>query len=154
MKKILTATSLLMIFSTSVFAQIPQELQNLIPAGRSDVRVDGRTSDNAKCTIDISSVSFGYAANIAVLDEQGNLDSRRFAKFQIGLGHELQRFINENNTLVAISVHKKGSQYSNDTRSTFKVNSVGNAIKSVQVIDESKGLFGYKTEANETCFLN
>jgi hypothetical protein len=154
MKKMISLTSLFLILSSSAFAQIPQELQKLIPAGRNDVRLDGKTSDKVKCTIDISSSSFGFAANVAVLDEKGGVDSRRFANFQIGLGHELTSLKKESSMLIAVSAHQKSTQYGSETRSTFKLNSDGNSIKSLQIIDESKGLLGgFKTETNETCFI-
>lgn len=154
MKNLTTITILsLSMLSFSAFAQVPQELQDLIPSGKNDLRLIGFTRDNKNCSVNLSSSSFSYSASLAVKDGQGVVDSRRFGTFQIGFGHRLQSIETQGENIVATSTHEAEESYSTDSRSTLKVNNPGNDIKAVQIVIEEKGFFGFKTTVKETCII-
>jgi len=153
MKNIIVVT-ILSTLSLSAFAQIPQDLENLIPVGTSSLQLTGKTQDNKNCIVNLGINSFSYSASLAVLDKQGAVDTARFGTFQVGLGHDLQSVEKQGNNIVAVSIHGAEESYSSDSRTTLKVNKSDDTIKAVQVIVERKGFFGFKTKVKETCVFN
>jgi len=151
--KQLLIISILSTLSLSAFAQYPQELQDLIPAGKNAVRLAGRTEDNKKCSVNMSLSSYAFSASVAVLDSKGEVDSRRFGNFQVGFGHDLKSLQVQDEITIATSAHKAEEQYSSDSRSTLKVNKSGDNFKAVQIIEEEKVFFVYKTVVKETCVI-
>ncbi|WP_413612323.1 hypothetical protein [Bdellovibrio sp. HCB-110] len=145
--------AVLSVLGSSALAQI-QELQGLIPAGKSYLQLAGHTKDNKKCTVNLFLASYSYSAALAVLDENGNVDSRRFGTFQLGMGHEIQKIEQQGDSITAISLHEAEESYGSDSRSTLRVNKSGDNINAVQIVVEEKGLFGFKTKTNETCAIN
>lgn len=152
MKNIIALMSLLVV-STTAYGQVPRELQDLIPVGSNGIRMAGRTVDNKDCTVQFSATATSFQATVAVLDQQGEVDSRRFGSFQIGRGHELQSLGIQGDNTVAVSLHKAGASYASDSRATLKVNKPGDEIRAVQIIVEEKGFFGFKTEVKEACIF-
>lgn len=153
MKKIILI-SILSTLSLTAFAQVPEEFQDLVPPGKKSIRLIGSTDDQQRCFADLSLSSDSFSAFVAVLGSNGDVDSRRFGTFQLGLGHELQNLKVENDITTATSTHKVGEQSSSDSRSTLKVSGTGDGIKAVQVVFEEKGFFGFKTKVKETCIFN
>jgi hypothetical protein len=91
---------------------------------------------------------------LAVLDNEGNLLSKRFGKFQIGFGHVLQSIKTNENTIMAIATHNAEESYSSDSRSTLKITKSDENIVSVELTVEEKGIFGFKTKTKETCVID
>ncbi len=134
---------------------VPAELSRLIPVGMTSYQAQGETADGAKCQFRISNNSFGFAADILVMGEQGQLDSRRLGKFQIGLGHNLVGSIQQTaNVLTATSYHVAEESYSSDTRSILTLTSKNGVIHKAKIRVESKFFFLFRTDVDETCFLN
>ena len=151
MKKTLVA--ILSTLSLNALAQIPHEFRDLIPSTKNGLRLEGMTADNKNCALVLSVDTNSFSASVAVLDKQGNVDSRRFGTFQIGFGHELERVQKQGENTIATSTHEAEESYSSDSRATLKVNKPGDRIKAVQIIIEKNGIFGFKTKTKEACFF-
>lgn len=146
--------SIVSLMVSAAFASgIPSSLQQLVPAGSQDISLNGTTGDGQVCTVSLSG-GYTFSASLRVLNEDGQIESRRFAKFQIGFGHDLQS-ISEGQEITAVTYHEAEEQYSSDSRSTLVVQKDSEGvISSVRIREEQKRLlFGFKVRADETCFL-
>lgn len=152
MKKNLLVVFLSM-FSVSVFAQVPQELQELLPVGQNSIRILGKTEKNESCMLDMSIAVYGFGATLYVMDKDDVLYHKRLGKFTVGLGHELQDIKKQDDTTIAVSYHNAEEQYSSDTRHILKVSKTDGVISSAQIIVQKKIFFLFKTVVNETCFF-
>lgn len=139
--------------SLSASAQVPNELRGLIPVGSQVIQLRGTTEDHHDCTVNLSASKDTFSASLAVLDANGDVNSRRFGVFQIGFGYNLQSISQKGSNLVAVSAHKAEEQYSSDALSILKVNKTPSKINAILVEVQEKGLFGYKTEVKEACFF-
>lgn len=139
--------------SMSAFAQVPNELRSLIPVGGNSIQLRGTTEDHHDCTVNLSSSQDTFSADVAVLDANGDVNSRRFGTFQIGFGHKLQKISQQGANLVAVSAHQAEEQYASDSLSILKVNKTATKINAILIEVQEKGFFGYKTEVKEACFF-
>lgn len=145
---------LFMLMSLPAFAQIPTELQNLIPAGSTNIQIHGQTKDLQKCKVQFTSEGGVFYAAIAILSEDGNIDRKGLAKFQLGFGHELNSLKQKNQVLTATSIHEAEEQYSSDSKSTLQVFQPQGLISAVQIHEQEKFLFIYTTRSKISCYLN
>lgn len=132
---------------------VPSELTQLLPVGGNSVRMTGKTAKNEKCVVTMSSLSPTiFAADVGVYDKKNQLDSRRFAKFQVGLGHELTSIKSNKTTLVANSLHRAEEQYSSNTESQLVVEKTDSKISSVEVrVKEQTFTGAMRVKTKVTC---
>jgi len=139
---------------TKVFAAVPRELQDLIPAGKSRLTLTGKTEKNESCIVDFANDKYSFSTSLSATDANGNLIGNRIGTFQIGFGYQLQSVSTQNTNIIAVVFHNAEEQYSNNSLVTLKVNKPGDSIRAVQVIIQEKRLFfGYKTVFKETCII-
>lgn len=143
----------LLFLALQSLAQVPQPLLQLIPTGSKSIRMEGQTVNGQKCQVDISRSALAYTVSVYGLTNSGGLDSRRFSKFQIGLGHKLTTLDNQQNSMTAVSELEPEEQYSRKQRATLYVSRRINKIDSVQVTNEYKGIFRYSVGSDMTCLF-
>lgn len=150
MEKLILA-SFLSLLSLNAFAEVPRELAELVPAGSQSIRIPGITPDGKKCAVDFS-MSFGtFSSAVFVYDSNNQMIPKRFAKFQIGFGHELQSLRETATRLTAVSYHEAEESYSSDSRATLEVTRNQDELIAARMKNEEKGFFGFKTKFQETC---
>lgn len=142
-------------FSLKAMAQIPAELLALIPTGSSMIKLQGKDPQGEPCTVVISSERPTFNARAYLnkaLDQDGVVrDLKHYAKFQIGLGHELKKFTQSDEKLEALSYHKAEEEYSSDTRSTLQVEfDEDSVMESITILQESRRLVGW-TKTKVVC---
>jgi hypothetical protein len=130
---------------------IPIQLRQLIPVGESNLNLDGKTETGMPCGVNLNRSKLGFSANAFLLDSRGEMILKTFAKFQIGLGHNLQSLKSSEGDLAAVSAHFAEESYSSDTRSTLVVRREGEHIRSISIEEEKKGLFGWKSRIKTQC---
>ncbi|MCM2323065.1 MAG: hypothetical protein NDJ90_07360 [Oligoflexia bacterium] len=150
MLKFIAASVALIALSSSAFAEVPADLDRLLPSGRTSLAMRGSAKDGKTCWFDLSSGG-GFSAIISVVDDEGEVLLRRMGRFQLGFGHELESISSGEDRVVAVSTHEAEESYSQDTRSTFTVRLQDGEIKTASIQEERKGLFGYKKTVFETC---
>jgi hypothetical protein len=152
MKKISLLATLF--FGLSAFAQIPTEVAMLLPTGADHIELNGTTHDGKACKVQMRAYDQNtFMTSVSVVDPD---DTTRFAKFQIGFGHDVQSLKNTEKSLVVVATHEAEEQYSSDSRETFKVSrDFEGTISSIQVKYEQKLPFVklYTTKDNETCYF-
>jgi hypothetical protein len=145
------ALFLVTFISTVAFAKTPKVLRDLVPVGAKELRLKGKSADHQPCQVVIAN-EMGFSASLAIY-KNGKMDTRRFGKFQIGLGHELQS-LDEDGAIIAVSVKKADEQYSSNRRSTLTAARDGDGLMfAIGIKEEAKGWFGYSTEVDELCTL-
>jgi hypothetical protein len=133
-------------------AQVPRELQDLIPAGSKSLQVNGKSRSNEPCNVQMST-DFGFSALVSVTQSDGLIDPAQFARFQMGFGHNLTSLKKGSTVLTATSAHPAQDEYSPDSKSVMQINFRNGTMDSVRIQELEKSWFGYSTTADVMCFL-
>lgn len=143
------------VMSLNAIANVPSALVTLIPAGAENIKISGLTAKGQKCSVSMSGNYETFSASVYVYDENGQLDPKHFAKFQIGFGHYHGDFHAVPEEIKVVAHHEAEEQYSADQRNTIFVNrTTDGLITSVRILNEDKFfLFGYTDRADETCYF-